>query len=173
MASNCSSSSRALATSMDPYRTHSTLSKTQRHSTPSCARQTCSSAASPARRRPSTSSTLRSWVSSQPSSPLTTALLKPESLFINIGRGTLIKSEELLTALKGGNLFGAAIDVTDPEPLPDNHALWSHPRCIITPHTSGNCTGEYEIAADVAVANAERIRAGQRPFNVVDLRKGY
>lgn len=90
-----------------------------------------------------------------------------------MGRGTLISSEKLLKALDAGNLFGAAIDVTDPEPLPDNHPLWSHPRCIVTPHTSGNCVGEYEIAADVAIANAERIRQGIRPYNVVDLTKGY
>lgn len=75
--------------------------------------------------------------------------------------------------IEQGGLFGAAIDVTDPEPLPDGHALWTHPRCIITPHISGNAENELGLGADIAIANAERLRKGERPYNLVDLARGY
>lgn len=63
--------------------------------------------------------------------------------------------------------------MTDPEPLPEGHALWTHPRAIVTPHLSGNAEGEFDIATDIALENARRVERGERPFNVVDLAKGY
>jgi phosphoglycerate dehydrogenase-like enzyme len=63
--------------------------------------------------------------------------------------------------------------VTDPEPLSDGHPLWTHPRCIVTPHYSGNVEGELALGADIALANAERIRKGEMPYNLVDLERGY
>ena len=86
-------------------------------------------------------------ISSLPSTKETTNLLNSELLgllkkngtFINIGRGNVIKTEELMKALDSETspLFGAAVDVTYPEPLPDGHPLYKHPRCIVTPHLSG------------------------------------
>ncbi|KAL7420829.1 hypothetical protein Q5752_004782 [Cryptotrichosporon argae] len=121
-------------------------------------------------------------VASLPSTPATRflltkerlALLPKDALLINVGRGDLVSSADLLAALEpGGNLLGAALDVTDPEPLPDNHALWSHPKVIVTPHLSGDSEDEMLIAADIAIANADKIRKGERPYNLVDYTKGY
>lgn len=63
--------------------------------------------------------------------------------------------------------------MTEPEPLTDGHPLWTHPRVIVTPHLSGNVEGELSIGTDIAVENAERLRKGLKPFNVVDIQKGY
>jgi hypothetical protein len=59
-------------------------------------------------------------------------------------------------------------DVTDPEPLPEGHALFAHPKCIVTPHLSGDTEREFEIAADIALENAERIRKGEKVVNLID-----
>lgn len=63
-------------------------------------------------------------------------LMKPTAYLINIARGKMIDSDALKTALESGIIAGAAVDVTDPEPLPDGHALWSTPNLLITPHTA-------------------------------------
>ena len=65
------------------------------------------------------------------------ASLKPGAVFINIGRGSTVDQDALAAALAGGRLGAAYLDVTEPEPLPPDHALWSTPRCFITPHTAG------------------------------------
>lgn len=63
-------------------------------------------------------------------------LLRSSSVLINIGRGPLIDTAALVRALEQGIIHGAALDVTDPEPLPDGHPLWLQPSCIITPHSA-------------------------------------
>lgn len=63
-------------------------------------------------------------------------LMKPSTYLVNIARGKMIDSQALLEALETSLIAGAAIDVTDPEPLPDGHALWSAPNLLITPHTA-------------------------------------
>ena len=65
----------------------------------------------------------------------------PQAFFINVGRGELVDQSALTTALAGGRIGGAGLDVTDPEPLPADHPLWSLPNVIITPHNSGSTTG--------------------------------
>ncbi|WVQ85763.1 hypothetical protein IAT38_007930 [Cryptococcus sp. DSM 104549] len=101
-------------------------------------------------------------------------MLPEGSVFINIGRGDLVKSEDILAALDApGGLSGVALDVTDPEPLPAGHPLYTHPGAIITGHTSGNFENYYDLAAGVLLAQAERIAKGEDPFNVVDPAKGY
>ncbi len=57
--------------------------------------------------------------------------------FVNVGRGTLVKEQDLLDALSSGALAGVGLDVFDPEPLPESSPLWSHPRVVITNHTAG------------------------------------
>lgn len=64
------------------------------------------------------------------------ALMKPGAILINAARGRLVDTEALIQALRRGNLF-AAIDVTDPEPLPSGHPLWQAPNLMITPHVAG------------------------------------
>jgi phosphoglycerate dehydrogenase-like enzyme len=75
------------------------------------------------------------------------ALMKSSALLMNAGRGSLIDTDDLLTALRTGQIAGAGLDVTDPEPLPADHPLWHEPNVLITPHVSGgfhiDCTLEY------------------------------
>ena len=63
-------------------------------------------------------------------------LLRPRSYLVNLARGSIVDTNAVATALQNGALAGAALDVTDPEPLPDNHALWSAPNILITPHVA-------------------------------------
>ena len=65
------------------------------------------------------------------------AHMQPKAHFYNIGRGTTVNQDDLVQTLTDGHLAGAYLDVTDPEPLPPDHPLWSAPRCHITPHTAG------------------------------------
>ena len=65
------------------------------------------------------------------------ASLKPDSIIINAGRGNAIESQALADALAEGRIRGAALDVTEPEPLPEESPLWNEPRCLITPHVAG------------------------------------
>ncbi|OCF31483.1 oxidoreductase [Kwoniella heveanensis BCC8398] len=120
-------------------------------------------------------------IASLPSTPQTTYLLKDEhfaalpedAIFLNVGRGDLVKTEVLLNAIDKGHISGAALDVTDPEPLPDGHPLFTHPRVILTAHTSSNVTGYFELGADLLLANVQRIREGGKPINKVDPARGY
>ena len=57
--------------------------------------------------------------------------------------------------------------------MPDGHPLFTHPRALITPHTSGDFVGYFDAAADLLLASVERVRKGGEPFNVVDPEKGY
>ena len=63
-------------------------------------------------------------------------LMKPSAYLVNIARGPVILTDDLVQALNGGIIAGAAVDVTDPEPLPDGHPLWEAKNVIITPHTA-------------------------------------
>ncbi|WWC69770.1 uncharacterized protein I206_103713 [Kwoniella pini CBS 10737] len=120
-------------------------------------------------------------IASLPSTPQTKDLLKDEhfdalpkdAILLNVGRGDLFKSETLIKALDKGHLSGAALDVTDPEPLTDGHPLYTHPLVIITPHTSSNVKGYFEIGADLLLENVKRIREGGKPINKVIPERGY
>lgn len=97
------------------------------------------------------------------------ALCKPGALLLNCGRGTAVDTMALCRALESGRLGGAALDVTDPEPLPADHPLWEAPNCIITPHCAGDSylesirSGVVEIGLD----NLERMQSGQPMRNVI------
>jgi len=70
--------------------------------------------------------------------------IKPGAVFYNIGRGTTVDQIALMSALHHGDLSAAYLDVTSPEPLPSNHALWNTPNCHITPHSGGGHRDEFD-----------------------------
>jgi phosphoglycerate dehydrogenase-like enzyme len=70
--------------------------------------------------------------------------MKRGAIFYNIGRGTTVDQPALLDALRSGKLSAAYLDVTNPEPPPPDHPLWTTPNCYITPHTAGGHQDEFE-----------------------------
>lgn len=92
-------------------------------------------------------------------------LIKQGGVLVNVGRGNFIDNEALNVVLSEGLLRGAALDVTDPEPLPRNHPLWRNPRCLITPHISGGAfahsDGTEERICEICCENLRRYRAGE------------
>ncbi len=101
--------------------------------------------------------------------------MKKDSVLINVGRGTAIDTEALCDALESGKLLGAALDVTDPEPLPKDHRIWGIKNAIITPHVSGNYNLKetHHRIVKIAVNNLERFIKGKELRNVVNLSTGY
>ncbi len=87
--------------------------------------------------------------------------LKPGAVFYNIGRGTTVDQTALLETLREGRLAAAWLDVTDPEPLPDEHPLWAEPRCFITPHTAGGHVNETRTIINHFLANFRRFVNGE------------
>ncbi|WP_245580215.1 D-isomer specific 2-hydroxyacid dehydrogenase family protein [Arthrobacter castelli] len=101
------------------------------------------------------------------------ALLKPSSVLVNIARGKLVDTEALLAALRGERLAGAALDVTEPEPLPDGHPLWDEPRCLITPHTADTEAMVRPLISARIRENVRRWAAGEELEGLVDVEAGY
>ena len=99
--------------------------------------------------------------------------MKPNAVIVNIARGAVIDQKALVRALKEGWIAGAAVDVTDPEPLPSEDELWTLPNVMITPHVSGSTPRYLERAVDVFCDNLRRYVAGQALRNVVDVERGY
>jgi len=95
------------------------------------------------------------------------------AFIINGGRGKSIHTPSLVDALRAGNVRGAGLDVTDPEPLPAGHPLWSMPNVIITPHYAGNHPGYDEEAFIVFLENLGRWTRGEQLLNIVDRDAGY
>ena len=80
------------------------------------------------------------------------ASLKPDAIIINAGRGDAINSQALADALAEGRIRGAALDVTEPEPLPADSPLWREPKCLITPHVAGGNHLEITERRIIAIA---------------------
>lgn len=99
--------------------------------------------------------------------------VKPGAYLINIARGKVVESDAMIAALKDGRLAGAALDVTEPEPLPAGHALWKAPNVLITPHVAaeGQLTDERWWA--LYKENIRRFGAGEPLLNCVDVKAGY
>jgi len=93
------------------------------------------------------------------------------SILVNIGRGTVLNQDALVEALDHGPLRAAILDVTTPEPLPQDSPLWDHPNVHLTSHVAGSTI--VRSAAKLVVDNIERIRAGEDPFPVLDRSRGY
>ena len=101
-------------------------------------------------------------------------ILSARKTFIsNISRGKIIKQDDLISALKAGKLRGAALDVTDPEPLPADNELWDLPNVILTPHISGWNAAYSERSFRILERNLELRANGEEMFNVVDRKRGY
>jgi phosphoglycerate dehydrogenase-like enzyme len=92
---------------------------------------------------------------------------------VNVARGGHVDVEALLDALEAGRIGGACLDVTDPEPLPDGHPLWSHPRVMITPHVGNTPEMGIPLLAGHIVRNVRRFGAGEDLEGVVDVDAGY
>lgn len=95
------------------------------------------------------------------------ARMKPGAIFYNIGRGATVDQEALLAALQSSHLAAACLDVTDPEPLPPTHPLWTAPNCFITPHTAGGHRGEQERLVRHFLGNLRRFVADDDLFDRV------
>lgn len=103
------------------------------------------------------------------------ARMKPGAVLVNVGRGTAVDADALAGALSSGHLLGAALDVTDPEPLPTEHPLWGIPSAVITPHISGrwSVSENFDRVFAICEDNLARFCEGRPLRNVVDLRLGY
>lgn len=100
-------------------------------------------------------------------------LAKQRTFVSNIARGAVIDQPALVEALNSGQIRGAAVDVTDPEPLPADDPLWDAPNLTLTPHVSANNIETVERALQVLEANLERKQNGQKLINIVNRKKGY
>jgi len=95
--------------------------------------------------------------------------MKPTAIFLNGGRGSFVSSDDLYEVLSRGHLFGAAIDVTDQEPLPSSHPLWKEKRCLITPHKAGfdKIPVTFRNVADICLKNLDAYLHGKELKNRV------
>lgn len=101
--------------------------------------------------------------------------MKKNAVLVNVGRGNAIVTDDLARALNEGLIFGAALDVTDPEPLPKEHPLWDAANVIITPHTSGqyHLPETFERIIRLAAENLRAFTTGGKIKSVVDFKTGY
>jgi glyoxylate reductase len=96
------------------------------------------------------------------------ARMKTGSILVNTARGQVVDQDALVTALRDGHLGGAALDVTDPEPLPLDHPLYSFPQVVITPHIASASLATRSRMAEMAAENIIAVLAGREPPNPVN-----
>ncbi|MFI6396613.1 D-isomer specific 2-hydroxyacid dehydrogenase family protein [Rhodococcus coprophilus] len=101
------------------------------------------------------------------------AAMKPTAWVINVARGRLVDTDALVDALSQGSIAGAGLDVTDPEPLPDGHPLWSLPNAMITPHDSNPPAVRLPAYVDHVVENVTRFASGLDLVAAIDPSAGY
>lgn len=100
-------------------------------------------------------------------------LSKKKTFVSNIARGQIIKTDDLIEALNNEVIRGAALDVTDPEPLPDGHPLWRAKNLIITPHVSGGSAAYGERVLQILNKNLTNLSQGRELVNKVSRKDGY
>jgi phosphoglycerate dehydrogenase-like enzyme len=101
------------------------------------------------------------------------SLMEDHAWIVNVARGKHIVTDDLLDALRSGTIGGAGLDVTDPEPLPDDHPLWSMLNCIITPHVGNTPEMAKPLLARRVTENVRRFSVGADLIGLVDVDAGY
>jgi phosphoglycerate dehydrogenase-like enzyme len=101
------------------------------------------------------------------------AMMEPHAWLVNVARGRHVVTDDLVAALRDGVIGGAALDVTDPEPLPAGHPLWGLPNCIITPHVGNTPEMARPLLAERVSQNVRRFAAGEPLIGLVDADAGY
>ncbi len=99
--------------------------------------------------------------------------MREDAWLVNVARGSLVDTDALVDALRNGTIAGAALDVTDPEPLPDGHPLWELPNALITPHVATPADTERALFAERVRENVRRLAAGEPLEAVIDAEGGY
>lgn len=99
--------------------------------------------------------------------------MKSDAIIVNVGRGPLVNTDDLVAALEAGEIAGAALDVTDPEPLPDGHPLWEMDNVLITPHTANTDERIRTLVGELAAKNAESFMKDGSLITEVDPEAGY
>lgn len=100
-------------------------------------------------------------------------LLPPHAWLVNVARGAHVATDDLVRVLADGAIGGAGLDVTDPEPLPDDHPLWREPRCILTPHVGNTPEMAVPLLGARVEENVRRFLAGEPLLGLVDVAAGY
>ncbi len=95
------------------------------------------------------------------------ATLPPRAVIVNVARGPILDTDAVVDALRSESLRGVALDVTDPEPLPEEHPLWTLENALITPHTGGHTPKHWDRLADILASNYDAIGTGSELENVV------
>jgi len=103
----------------------------------------------------------------------TLARVKRGVHLVNVSRGTLVDQDALREALDDGRVSRASLDTCDPEPLPEGHWLYTHPRVLLSPHVSWSMPGALDVFVDLLIENLRRYRAGEPLAGVVDVASGY
>jgi phosphoglycerate dehydrogenase-like enzyme len=98
------------------------------------------------------------------------AVMKDGALLVNVARGAVVNTDALCVELKTKRLF-AALDVTDPEPLPKEHPLWEFKNCTVVPHVGGDSTAFEPQAHAFLAEQFHRMAQGQQPINIIDWKK--
>ena len=120
-------------------------------------------------------------VSCVPGTPETEGLLDSKAFermkdgvyLVNVSRGSIVETNALVAALRSGKVRAAGLDVVDPEPLPDEHPLWSMPNVVITPHIGGLSDGRFERQVGFALDNIDRFVRGLPLKNIINKQLGY
>jgi phosphoglycerate dehydrogenase-like enzyme len=89
------------------------------------------------------------------------AAMRPDAVLVNVARGSIVDESALIRALDAGRPDFAVLDVVSEEPLPPDHPLWSHPKVVVTPHSSSGGHGRFTRGADLFAENLRRYRAGE------------
>jgi phosphoglycerate dehydrogenase-like enzyme len=100
-------------------------------------------------------------------------MMEPHAWIVNVARGQHIVTDDLVWALQERIIGGAALDVTEPEPLPDDHPLWSLDNCIITPHTANTAEMGLPLVSRRITENVRLFAAGEELIGLVDVERGY